>query len=224
MKKNAPLFIYDCDGTLELPIIFAYAQEKQKNKNMTMSLAEFKAAHPDEKKLMISGMADLIKYTNSIGNNVLLSGGDPTTEGSKELKSLFPLFQNWKHKGKEVSFGREPENLLKNNPEVAQSLIDYFKPSKIIIIGDSVSECELAKNIKADVLLIRASNDDFFQGLNLVPHKYAVQSGEEMSHIIQENLKEHSKRPRHHTKTRRPYSNPSNHSRLRRVRTHHEQF
>ena len=215
MKKNAPLFIYDCDGTLELPIIFAYAYEKQKNKNMT--LAEFKAAHPDEKKLMISGMADLIKYTASIGNNVLLSGGNPEVEASQELKSLFPQFQNWKHKGEDVPFGREPPALLKNNPEVAQSLIEHFKPSKVIVIGDSVTECELAKNIKADILVIRGTSKDLYQGLDSVPYKHSIQSGQEMISVIQEDLK-HQKicRMRSTNRPHRPYIYPRNHSKIKR--------
>ena len=217
MKKNAPLFVFDCDGTLELPVVFAYAQEKQKNKDMTMTLAEFKAAHPDEKKLMISGMADFIKYASEIGNVVLLSGGDPVAEGSKELKSLFPLFQKWEIEGKEVPFGREPTGLLKNTPEVAQGLRDYFNPSKVVVIGDSTAECELAKNIKADVLLVRGASEGLYQGLDTVPHKHTFQFGKEIIPVVQEDLK-HQRRHRTYPRVqpRRPYIYPKNHSRIRR--------
>ncbi len=184
MKKNAPLFVYDCDGTLELPIFFAYAYEKQKNKDFDMTLSKFKETHPNEKKLMITGMSDLVRYTATLGNNVLLSGGNPEHESSNELKSLFPNFQNWQHNNQDVPFGREPNGLLKSDIEVAKSLIQYFKPSKIIVIGDSISEYELAKNLKADTLLMRGVSKDLLQDFKEIPHRHTAQTGNEMIHFI----------------------------------------
>ena len=185
MSDKKPLIIYDCDGTLEFPLMFAYGLAKQSDK--TLTFADFKKAHVGDIKAMAPGMADMIRYTAEIGNNVLLSGGNPTKEGSRELKSLFGYFKNWTFQGTEVPFGKEPSGVLKDDPRVAEELIKFFDPSIVIVVGDSEDEVKLAENIKADVLLLQGINKrSLLDQVKNVPHKYAAKDGKEMVEILKD--------------------------------------
>ena len=185
MSDKKPLIIYDCDGTLEFPLMFAYGCAKQADKSLTF--VDFKKAHAGDIKAMVPGMADLVRYTAGIGNNVLLSGGAPMEEGSKELKGLFGCFKNWSFRGTEVPFGREPPKVTKDDPRVAEDLIKAFNPSVIVVIGDSEAEIRLAENIKADVLLLQGTNkESLLEKAKTVPNKYAAKDGNEMLSILKD--------------------------------------
>lgn len=135
MESRKPLFVYDCDGTLQGPTAFAYGLAKKFNQT-NLSCAEFKKQYPGE-KVLLPGMADLVRYTAILGNNVLISGGSPDKEGCSGLLELKNYFQNWQFNGKDVPWGHTPNNLIKASPVIAKTLLQTFHPSWIMVIGDS---------------------------------------------------------------------------------------
>ena len=188
MADKKRLFVYDFDGTIVAPLFALYASARSKNPDLTF--AEFKAQSGHVQKALIAGMKELIRYTATLGQNVLVSGGDPVgdAENNPELKELLGYFKSWVYEGKEVSFGKEPEGLLKENPKVAKGLLKAFDPSEVVVIGDSVSECELAKNIGASVLLFRTSLESVPIGYEEVPHRYVAQTGYDMKKILENHF------------------------------------
>ena len=197
MTKRKPLFIYDCDGTLQTLLTYAWALTKKEEKT-NISREEFKAQNFGEDVAMLPGMEDLVHYTETIGNNVLLSEGNPQ-EGCTKLRALKKYFQNWKFKGQDVPWGRVPENLSKVARDVAKELFDNFKPDQIIVIGDSMDEYVLALHMayfgrmfakkhhqeppKIVALLKRGKRDEAV--LNSDVPLIAAESGAQMQQIIQ---------------------------------------
>ena len=157
MDDRKVLFVYDCDGTIIGPSVFVWALAKKEGKTKE-SLTEFKKKHP--KKAMIPGMEELIRWTAKNGVNVLLSGGDPEHDGCPELTKLKEegLFTDWKCEGKDVPWGKEPVGYLKDDPKVAEALLNYFKPKLVIVIGDN--EYPLAIRTKAVGYLHRGASID----------------------------------------------------------------
>ena len=175
------LFIYDKDNTLEVMAGMAYAIQRQLNPKLSFS--EFRTKNK-ESHLMLPGMADVIKHTAKLGNNILISGGNPLESSCNELRSLFLYFKTWNHKRKPVPFGQAPKPLTKSSPEVAESLRQNFMPKKIIVFGDSEEEYMLAKNIKADVLFLRAPQKDLLDKVKDIPEVYPFQTAANVMEIL----------------------------------------
>lgn len=138
MKERKPLFIYDCDGTLQGPPAFVYGAYKAA-KLTNLSLQEFKAQCP-EKMALYPGMDELVRFTFTKGHNVLISEGWPDEEACKGLKDLRPFFQDWKFNGEDVIWGRTPGRYIKASKEIAEGVLDFFDPSVAFIIADSVDD------------------------------------------------------------------------------------
>ena len=157
MDDRKVLFVYDCDGTIIAPTVFVWALSQKEGKT-TESLGEFKKKHPQ--KAMIPGMEELIRWTANDGVNVLLSSGDPEHDGCPELTKLKEegLFADWKCDGKDVPWGREPVGYSKDDPKVAEELLNYFKPKLVIVIGDN--EYPLAIRTNAVGYLHRGASID----------------------------------------------------------------
>ena len=145
MEKRKPLFVYDCEATLQGPVPFAWALTKKLGQT-NLSLAEFRALHAHS-EAMFPGMADLVRYTATIGNNILLSGANPQEIGCPELLTLKPFFQDWQFNGKDVAWGQTPEQLHKENILIAQALYQQAEPTSVVIIGDSLEEYILARHM-----------------------------------------------------------------------------
>lgn len=77
---------------------------------------------------------------------MLVSDGDPL-EHCSNLRALQEYFQQWKFNGKDVIWGSSPEHLSKVSRVVAKGLVDYFRPSQIIVIGDSLDDYVLALHL-----------------------------------------------------------------------------
>ena len=204
-QQRKPLFILDCDGTLDaFSGIFVYGLMKQLHLT-DMSLTEFKKEYGIG-KVMFPGMANLVKYMAEQGNVVLLSGGDPVNEGSAELKSLIKegCFQNWKFNGADVPLGKEPEGVHKSNPLVARALLKEFDPSYVVVIGDSEDECKLAENIAADALLMRGDAQSILEKAPNIPHKSAHLTGSTMKEELNTLLRDYQ--PRFRRRRVNPFS------------------
>ncbi|MBR6412604.1 MAG: hypothetical protein IKS41_05545 [Alphaproteobacteria bacterium] len=91
METRKPLFIYDCDGTLQAPTMFTWALTKKLGLT-NLSFQEYKLQKKANQNAMLPGMADLVRYTATLGNNVLLSGGNIQADGCPELYDLKPYF------------------------------------------------------------------------------------------------------------------------------------
>ena len=159
MDDRKVLFVYDCDGTIIAPTMFAWALAKKEDKTVE-PLNEFKKKHP--RKAMIPGMEELIRWTAKNGINVLLSGGDPENDGCPELTKLKEegLFTNWKCDGVDVPWGKEPIGYSKDDPKVAEGLLKHFNPWLVVVIGDSASEYILALRMKAVGYIHRSTSID----------------------------------------------------------------
>lgn len=203
MKKQKPLFVYDCDGTLQAPTAFVWGIIKKTTKK-ELSLLDFKAQHPGP-KAMLPGMADLVRYTSTIGHNVLLSGGNPKLDGCPELLSLKNYFQDWSFEGKIVPWGNAPNNLLKSSHLVTHALLTTFLPSQVIVLGDSVDDYILAYHfanprktgnpiedqeiqaaIPPVIFLRRAPSEE--SAPNGLPPCFSAESGAQMQHLIDKFL------------------------------------
>jgi len=144
MKKNVPLIIWDCDGTIQTMSAFAYASHKRSDPGLSRDA--FKAQNPGE-IAMLPGMAEMIDYTDSKGyNNVLISEGDPSAGGCAQLLARKDRFKNWKFQGETVEWGCVPKQVDKVNIKLTNELVAEFEPSKVIVIGDSLREYAEALN------------------------------------------------------------------------------
>ena len=205
MAKQKPLFIYDCDGTLQTLVARAWAMAKKENKT-DLSLAEFRAQHPGE-TAMLPGMANVVRYTDSLGDNVLVSDGNPGEEGCPELQELRVenRFKGWKYKGREVKWGQSPDHMSKVERSVAEELLKNFLPSKIVVIGDTLDDYILALHIAHFVNSIELPDKTFQRPQVIafikrgVPTEscenaqvpvFAVDSGQEMQQLIQNLIEE----------------------------------
>lgn len=135
---------------------------------------------------MLSGMADVVRYTVTLGNNVLLSGGNSETEGCKELHDLRGYFQNWQYDGKDVPWGRTPGNVFKDNPIIADALQKAFSPSQSVVIGDCIEEFILAVNMKAIAFIKRGTSVDEEKLVGGVSNLFAFETGMEIKEKLQE--------------------------------------
>ena len=151
MEEQKPLFVYDCDNTLQSTMAVVWGKLKLQQLT-TLSKEEFVQQNSDElnsSKAMLPGMADMVRYTATKGNNILISDGNPGQEdGCKELRhDLKNYFQNWSYKGEEVEWGRTPNLMPKEHLEVSKELYKTFVPSQIFVIGDSVEDYDLALSL-----------------------------------------------------------------------------
>lgn len=145
MRNSKPLFIYDRDGTLQSLLSYAWALTR-KEEMSDISLKDFKEQNFNEATALLPGMMDLVRFTASLGYNVLVSDGAPL-ENCSNLRALQEYFQQWKFNGKDVIWGSSPEHLSKVSRVVAKGLVDYFRPSQIIVIGDSLDDYVLALHL-----------------------------------------------------------------------------
>ena len=186
MKLNTrkkPLFIYDWYGTVEAPWWTVFMIEQHQERHIaktegrkyhpTKTIAEFKKDHNNQNTLLIPGMEEVIRFTGSIGNNVLLSDGNHLDEACPELLALAGCFKSWMFDGKTIEFGYKPETKSKTDPKVAEALIKQFNPDKIFVIGDSNTEAQFAEVLHADTFI--------FCGLD----KKQITDGKTLSHIEQ---------------------------------------
>ena len=183
LETQKPLFIYDWYGTVEAPwwtvfLIEQYherctAKAEGRKYHPTKTIAEFKKDHNNQNTLLIPGMEEVIRFTDSIGNNILLSDGNHLDEACPELLALAGCFKSWMFDGKTIEFGYKPETKSKTDPKVADSLIKQFEPDKIFVIGDSNTEAQFAEVLHADTFI--------FCGLD----KKQITDGKTLSHIEQ---------------------------------------
>ena len=145
MRNSKPLFIYDRDGTLQSLLSYAWALTR-KEEMSDIFHKDFIEQNFNEATALLPGMIDLVRFTASLGYNVLVSDGDPLGHCSN-LRALQEYFQQWKFKGKDVIWGSSPEHLSKVSRVVAKGLVDYFRPSQIIVIGDSLDDYVLALHL-----------------------------------------------------------------------------
>ena len=185
MDKQKPLFIYDCDGTIQAPARFAWALTKSLGLT-NLPFQEYKEQKQANQNAMLPGMADVVRYTATLGNNVLLSGGNPETEGCKELHDLKSYFQNWQFEGKDVPWGRVPGNVFKDNPIIADALHKAFSPSQVVVLGDCIEEFMLAVNMKANTFIKRGDSVGEEKLIGGVPNLYALETGMEIKKKLQE--------------------------------------
>ena len=97
MKLNTrkkPLFIYDWYCTVEAPWWTVFMIEQYQERHIakaegrkyhpTKTIAEFKRQHNNKNTLLIPGMEETIRFTDSIGNNILLSDGNHLDDACPE--------------------------------------------------------------------------------------------------------------------------------------------
>ena len=207
MLSKKPLFIYDRDGTLQSLIGFAWALTR-KEKKSDISLQEFKEQNFNEDRALLPEMAELVRYTATLGYNVLISGGDPK-ECCKNMLALQKYFQNWQFQGKDVAWGTSPEHFSKVSREVAKGLFDYFRSERIVVIGDSLDDYVLALHLsyfaklyakehnqkQPEVIMILRNGPQKESTLDGVVPLITVESGAQMKQVIQ-NLFDNPKAPK----------------------------
>ena len=199
MENRKPLFIYDCEGTLQAPAAFVYGLTK-KCKQTNLSLPEFRAQNP-EPMALLPGMADLVRYTATFGNNVLLSDGRPDLDGCQGLFALKDCFKNWQFEGKDAPWGRCPNNMIKACPTVAKALLQTFHPSWILVVGDSVDDYMLAEYLAfyasqmpkadinyalTDILFLKRGMKEEDSCIDTVVPLVAFDSGIQMKQFVEE--------------------------------------
>ena len=199
MNKR-PLFIYDWYGTVEAPLWSAYMVEQCQEKRIasangheyhpSQTMAEFKSQHQNQKTTLISGMAELIRFTDSIGNNILLSDGSHLDDACSELLALACHFKQWTFDGKLIKFGCKPETKSKSDPEVAEALIKQFNPSKVFVIGDSNTEAQFAEFLHADTFIFCGLDKKQITAGKTLPHVEHLVTGHPMIKYIEGHLSE----------------------------------
>ena len=138
------IVIYDCMGTLQGSPMAVWADRRFRTHN-NESAADFQKSHPGP-YVMYDGMADLVRYTSRFTKNILLSSGNPAAEGCPELLKLKHYFSNWKYDGKVVPWGQTPCQMFKNDPRIAQALVQQFQPTRVVVIGDALEDFDGACN------------------------------------------------------------------------------
>lgn len=187
MQEKTGLIISDCDGTLQALRMMVFAYLKKQDPSLTLS--QFLSQH-SEQNALLPGMDSLVEYTATLGNNVLLSGGDPENDACEGVKNLFSYFKNWKFEGKDVPFGQIPEKCAKETPELAAGLKEAFDPSLIIVIGNEECDAELAKNIHADIFMQIGNKETVQDAAGNVPHKIMCSDTRQAVELLQEAVKE----------------------------------
>jgi len=194
MNKQKPLFVYDCDGTMCAPIVWAWALYKQ-DPNFRLSMKEFKEKNSDSSVALLPGISDLIQYTNQVGYNILLSGGDPSSHSNLELHSTFKYFKNWEFEDQKVAFGQEPESVHKTHPDIVKNLLKNFNPNRVVVFGDSEEEFILAQNFAKFIpttFIFRGTPEKLFNTSTNIS-KYSAKDGYEMLEIVKILPKQHQR-------------------------------
>ncbi len=197
--QKKPLFIYDWYGTVEAPwwtvfLIEQYherciAKTEGRIYHPTKTIAEFKKQHNNQNTLLIPGMEETIRFTNSIGNNILLSDGNHLDDACPELLALTDYFKPWVFEGKLINFGCKPEAKSKTDPEVAEALITQFNPDKIFVIGDSNTEAQFAEILHADTFIFCGLNKKQIRDGKTLPNVEQHVTGYPIMNYIKERLK-----------------------------------
>ena len=202
MKLNTrkkPLFIYDWYGTVEAPWWTVFMIEQHQERHIaktegrkyhpTKTIEEFKKQHNNRNTLLIPGMEETIRFTGSIGNNVLLSDGDHLDEACPELLALADYFKPWMFDGKAIEFGYKPDAKSKTDPKVAEALIKQFNPDKIFVIGDSNTEAQFAEVLHADTFIYCGLDKKQITDGKTLSHIEQLVTGYPMIRYIKERLK-----------------------------------
>ena len=198
--QKKPLFIYDWYGTVEAPWWTVFLTEQYHERciaktegrkyHPTKTIAEFKKQHNNQSTLLIPGMEETIRFTDSIGNNILLSDGNHLEDACSELLALTDCFKSWMFDGKLIEFGCRPEVKSKTDPKVADALIRQFKPDKIFVIGDSNTEAQFAEILNADTFIFCGLDKTQITDGKTLPHMVQHVTGYPMIRYIKERLKE----------------------------------
>ena len=134
-------------------------------------------------------MEEVIRFTGSIGNNVLLSDGNHLDEACPELLALAGCFKSWMFDGKTIEFGYKPETKSKTDPKVADSLIKQFEPDKIFVIGDSNTEAQFAEILHADTFIFCGLDQNTITDGKTLPYVAQHVTGYPIMRCIKERLK-----------------------------------
>ena len=198
--QKKPLFIYDWYGTVEAPWWTVFLIEQYRERHIakaegrkyhpTKTIAEFKKQHNNQNTLLIPGMKETIHFTDSIGNNILLSDGNHLDEACPELLALADHFKPWMFDGKTIEFGCKPETKSKTDPEVAEALVKQFEPNKIFVIGDSNTEAQFAEILHADTFIFCGLDKKQITDGKTLPHVEQHVTGYPIMRYIKERLKE----------------------------------
>ena len=198
--QKKPLFIYDWYGTVEAPWWMVFLIEQHHERHVakaegrkyhpTKTIAEFKKQHNNQKTLLIPGIEETIRFTNSIGNNVLLSDGNHLEDACPELLALAGYFKPWIFDGKVIEFGYKPKTKSKTDPEVAVALIKQFDPDKIFVIGDSNTEAQFAEILHADTFIFCGLDKKQITDGKTLPCLEQHVTGYPIMSCIRERLKE----------------------------------
>ena len=203
MKLNTqkkPLFIYDWYGTVEAPWWTVFLIEQYKERRLakiegrkyhpSKTLAEFRKKQNNQKTLLIPGMEETIRFTNTIGNNILLSDGNHLEDACPELLALADCFKLWLFDGKLIEFGCKPHTKSKTDPEIAKALIQQFEPNKIFVIGDSNTEAQFAEILHADTFIFCGLDKKQITAGKTLPHMEQYVTGYPITKYLKERLKE----------------------------------
>ena len=202
MKLKAhkkPLFIYDWYGTVEAPWWTVFMIEQYQERHVakaegrkyhpTKTITEFKKQHNNQNTLLIPGMEETIRFTDSIGNNILLSDGNHLDDACPEFLALADHFKSWIFDGKLIEFGYKPETKSKTDPKIAEALIKQFKPNKIFVIGDSNTEAQFAEILHADTFIFCGLDKNQITDGKTLPHIEQLVTGYPIMRCIKERLK-----------------------------------
>jgi len=199
-KTQKPLFIYDWYGTVEAPWWTVFLIEQYQEKRIataegrkyhpSKTLAEFKKQHNNQDTLLIPGMDETIRFTGSIGNNILLSDGNHLDDACPELLALADYFKPWIFDGNLIEFGSKPQAKSKTDPAVAEALIKQFKPNKIFVIGDSNTEAQFAEILHADTFIFCGLDKSTITDGKTLPHLEQHVTGYPIMKYLKERLKE----------------------------------
>ena len=198
--QKKPLFIYDWYGTVEAPWWTVFMIEQYQERHIakaegrkyypSKTIAEFKKQHNNQNTLLIPGMEETIRFTNSIGNNILLSDGNHLEDACPELLTLANCFKPWVFDGQVIEFGCKPATKSKTDPEVAEALTKQFEPNKIFVIGDSNTEAKFAELLHADTFIFCGLDKKQITDGKTLPHVEQHVTGYPMIRYLKERLKE----------------------------------
>ncbi len=198
LKTQKPLFIYDWYGTVEAPWWTVFLIEQYQEKCIakaegckyypSKTISEFKRQHKNQNTLLIPGMEETIRFTNNIGNNILISDGNHLEEACPELLALADCFKSWMFNGKLIEFGHKPPTKSKTDPQIAEALIKQFEPDKIFVIGDSNTEAQLAEILHADTFIFCGLDKKQITDGKTLPHMEHHVTGYPIMKYIKERL------------------------------------
>jgi hypothetical protein len=153
------------------------------------TLAEFKRQHNNQSMLLIPGMEETVRFTNSVGNNILLSDGNHLENACPGLLAFADCFKSWVFDGKVIEFGCKPETKSKTDPKIAEALIKQFKPDKIFVVGDSNTEAQFAEVLHADTFIYCGLDKKQITDGKTLSHIEQLVTGYPMIRYIKERLK-----------------------------------